>query len=387
MYLRNLIDKYLTGNDEGMKILLTWFLNEVMEQEAEEQTGAGRYQRTGSRRAHRNGHRARTLRTRYGDVTLEKPLLREFPFQTKVFERYARVEKAIESIVLESYLQGVSTRKVQQVLSHLGIDQISPAYVSTLTKELDARVQEFFSRPLAPHMPYLFVDASYFKVRDGVRYCNKALLVIAGIRTDGMREILGARIADSENERTWEDLFMELKDRGLERVDLVISDGHRGIQSATERSFLGSSWQMCHVHFMRAVLRKIPRTRYGEIAGLLKESLTDSRTLQECARDLEVRGYPQVADTINRFQYSLFNYRSAPREHWRRIRTMNLLERVNKELKRRYRSIGAFPNDAALLRLAGAILMDSNEEWITSRRYVSAGEKIVGPDTGVQFTA
>jgi len=162
-----------------------------------------------------------------------------------VFERYSRVEKVPENTIIESYLQGVSTRKIQNVIATLGVEKISVSYVSGIAKDLDAKVIEFLSRPVESHIPYIFVDASYFKVRDGIKYTNKALLVIAGIRNDGIRKILGARIADCKDELTWEDLFSELKDRGLRRVNLVISDGHKGIQNAVQRSFHGCSWQMC----------------------------------------------------------------------------------------------------------------------------------------------
>jgi transposase-like protein len=370
-----------------MKQLVTWFLNEVMRQEAEQQAGAGRYQRTKSRKAYRNGTRPRSLKTRHGDLTLDKPVLREVSFETHVFERYARVEKALENAILESYLQGVATRKVQAVIAHLGVEKVSPSYVSKVAQELDGKVREFLDRPLTRYYPYLFVDASYFKVREDARYVSRALLVIAGIREDGYREILGARIADCESELTWEDLFSSLRDRGLEKVDLVISDGHRGLQSAVEQCFPGSSWQMCQVHFLRAVLRKVPRKHHREVVALLKESLTDPRRLQECADDLAVRGFLAAADTVERFLPGLLNYRTAPRDYWRRIRTTNLLERVHAEIKRRYRSIGAFPNDASLLRLAGSILMDINEEWITSRRYLSLNSDMVSVDTGAEFTA
>jgi putative transposase len=231
------------------------------------------------------------------------------------------------------------------------------------------------------------VDASYFKVRKGVRYPNKALLVIAGIRSDGSREILGARIADCEDELTGEDLFSDLKERGVEKVDLVISDGHKGIQAAVERSFPGSSWQMYHVHFVRAVLRKLPKKQHKEVALLLRDALSDPRRLQECADELEIRGFPKAADTIERFIPGLLNYRIAPSEHRRRVRTTNMLERLNKELKRRTRKIGVFSNDASLLRLAGTILMDINEEWITGRRYLCGYEGIVCQDTRAEFTA
>ena len=387
MNLKEVVRNYLTDNDEGMKDLITLFLNKVMQEEADQQAGAGRYRRTSSRKTYRNGYRNRTLKTRYGELTLNKPQLRDIPFTTQVFERYSRVEKALENAILESYLQGVSTRKIQDIVAHLGVEKISASYVSKIAAELDQNVHLFLSRPIETYIPYLFVDASYFKIRDGVRYVNKALLVIAGIRNDGFREILGARIADCEDESTWEDIFSDLKERGLVKVDLVISDGHKGIQAAAVRSFLGSSWQMCTVHFVRAVLRKLPKKVHKEIAQLLRESLTDPRRLQECADELEIRGFSRAADTVERFIPGLLNYRIAPQEHWRRIRTTNMLERLNKELKRRSRAIGAFSNDASLLRLAGTILMDINEEWITGQRYLSGSEVIVCQDTRAEFTA
>lgn len=259
MNSKDLVADYLIDNQEGMKKVITWFLNKVMEEEALEQSGAYRYQRTESRRSYRNGTRPRTLLSRYGRLDLTKPLLRTIPFQTKVFERYSRVEKALENAIIESYIEGASTRNIENIISQLGVEKISPSYVSSVAKELDSQVLMLLSRPIDAHIPYIFVDASYFKVRDGIRYSNKALMVIAGIKEDGIREILGARIADCEDELTWEDLFSELKSRGLRQVDLVVSDGHKGIQAAVERSFHGASWQMCTVHFIRAVMKKIPR--------------------------------------------------------------------------------------------------------------------------------
>ncbi len=264
----------------------------------------------------------------------------------------------MDNVILGSYLQGVSIRKIQDIVAHLGVSKISASYVSKIAAELDQKVHLFFSRPIETYIPYLFVDALYFKVRDGIRYASKALLVIAGIRSDGFREVLGARIAVCEDELTWEDLFSELKERGMDKVDLVVSDGHKGIQAAAERAFPGSSCQMCHVHFIRAVLRKLPKKLQKEIAQMLKDSLSDPRRLQECADELEIRGFPRAADTMERFILGLLNYRIAPQDHWRRIRTMNMLEQLNMELKRRSRTIGAFPNDASLLRLAGIIIMD-----------------------------
>ena len=388
MNLRDIVLNYLTDNEKGMQQLITWFLNDVMNEEVAQQAGVPRYSRSSSRRAHRNGYRSRSLKTRFGELSLLKPQLREIPFETKVFERYSRTEKALVNAIVESYLQGVSTRNVETVVSHLGINQLSASYVSKVGRELDTKVQEFMEKALDSYYPYLFVDASYFKVRDETRYVNKALLVVVGVRTDGHREVLGARVADAEHELTWEGMFSDLKEQGLTRVDLIISDGHTGIQSAAGRMFPGSSWQMCHVHFIRAVLRKVPRKYHKEIAEVLKECLTDSGKLLEYATQLDERGFSRAADTIHRFHHGLMNYRSAPPEFWKKIRTTNLLERVNRELKRRSKKIGAFPSDASLLRLAGSILIDINEEWITGSRYLSLKSEMISLDTEASdFTA
>jgi transposase-like protein len=387
MNLRDIVLNYLTDNEEGMQQLITWFLNDVMKEEVAQQAGVPKHARSSSRRAHRNGYRSRSLKTRFGELTLQKPQLRQVPFETKVFERYSRTEKALVNAIIESYLQGVSTRNVETVISHLGVNQISASYVSKVAQELDVKVNEFMERSIDSHIPYIFVDASYFKVRDGVKYINKALLVVVGVRTDGYREILGARVADAEHELTWEGIFSDLKERGLSNVDLIISDGHTGIQSAAGRMFPGSSWQMCHVHFIRAVLRKVPRKHHKEIAETLKECLSDAGRLQEFAVHLNERGLCRAADTIHRFHHGLMNYRSAPPEFWKKLRTTNLLERVHKELKRRSRKIGAFPNDASLLRLAGSILIDINEDWITGNRYLSVMSEMISLDTVAEFTA
>ena len=366
-----LLEDYLIDQKDGLKQLLTWFLNLVMQLEALQQVGAEPYERVDSRKAQRNGYKERSLKTRSGELKLKKPQFREISFETKVFDRYSRVEKALINAVIESYLQGVSTRKVQDIVSQFGLENLSASSVSRISKELDAKVEEFLKRPIEHPIPYLFVDASYFKVRTDSRYVTKAFLVVTGIRDDGYREILGARIADGEDELFWSGFFQDLMDRGLSGVKLVISDGHKGIQKAVERPFLGGSWQMCHVHFMRAVLRNVAKKYQKEIADKLKMALEDETKMHELVLDLESRGYTKSADTIERFRFSLGNYRAFPREHWRRIRTTNGLERINKELKRRTRVVGAFPNDESLMRLGVSLLIDINEEWITTKKYLS----------------
>lgn len=366
-----LLEDYLIDQDDGLKKLLTWFLNLVMQLEAIQQADAEPYQRSDSRKAHRNGYKERSLKTRVGELRLKKPQFREIPFETKVFNRYSRVEKALINAVLESYLQGVSTRRIQDIVSRLGIESLSASSVSRISKELDEKVDEFLKRPIEHPIPYLFVDASYFKVRTNSRYVTKAFMIVTGIRDDGYREILGARIADSEDELFWSGLFQDLKDRGLSGVQLVVSDGHKGIQKAVETAFLGASWQMCHVHLVRAVLRNVAKKDQKEIAEKLKIALEDEREMLQLIQGLESRGYSKAADTAERFQFSLWNYKAFPREHWRRIRTTNGLERINKELKRRSRVIGAFPSDQSFMRLGVSILIDINEEWMTTRKYLS----------------
>jgi len=371
MIPNDLLKDYLIDQEDGLKNLLTWFLNLVMQFEAMEQIDAEPYQRVGSRKAHRNGYKERSLKTRVGELRLKKPQFREIPFQTKVFDRYSRVEKALINAIVESYLQGVSTRRIQDIVSRLGIEELSASSVSRIAKELDEKVEEFLKRPIEHPIHYLFVDASYFKVRTDSRYVTKAFLVVMGIRDDGYREILGARIADGEDELFWSGLFQDLADRGLSGVKLVISDGHKGIQKAVEKSFLGASWQMCHVHLVRAVLRNVAKKYHKEIADKIKIVLEDETKMQELIQELEDRGYSKAADTLEHFRFSLWNYRSFSREHWRRIRTTNGLERINKELKRRTRVVGAFPSDKSFMRLGVSILIDINEEWMTTKKYLS----------------
>ena len=365
------LEDYLIDQDDGLKKLLTWFLNLVMQLEAMEQIDAEPYERADSRKAHRNGYKERTLKTRVGELTLKKPQFREMPFQTKIFDRYSRVEKALINAIVESYLQGVSTRRVQDIVSRLGIEELSASSVSRIARELDEKVEEFLKRPIEHPISYLFVDASYFKVRANSRYVTKAFLIVVGIRDDGYREILGARIADGEDELFWSGLFQDLKDRGLSGVQLVISDGHKGIQKAVEKSFLGASWQMCHVHLIRAVLRNVAKKYHKEIADKIKIALEDETKTQELVLELEDRGYSKAANTLEHFRFSLWNYRSFSRDHWRRIRTTNGLERINKELKRRTRVVGAFPSDKSFMRLGVSILIDINEEWMTTKKYSS----------------
>jgi len=371
MEIFELLEDYLIDQDDGLKKLLTWFFNLVMQLEAIEQSGAEPYERNEARTAQRNGYKERSLKTRVGELILKKPQFRDRSFKSCVFDKYSRVELALTNAIAESYLQGVSTRRIREVVAHLGVERLSASTVSRIAKELDGKIAEFLRRPIERPIPYIYVDASYFKVRDGGKYVTKAFLIVTGIRDDGYREILGARITDSESEGFWSGFFDELIDRGLKDVKLVVSDGHKGIQSAVQSKFLGASWQMCQVHFSRAVMNNIPNRDKEEVAEKLRQGFEDESKMAELAVELRQKRYSKSADTIDRFSQDIWNHRAFPKEHWKKIRTTNGLERINKELKRRCRVVGAFPNEGALLRLGVSILMDINEEWLTGRKYLS----------------
>ncbi len=385
MQINDFIKDYLNDKDEGLKALVTFFLNLVMQYEAEQQAGASRYQRTETRKATRNGSKPRTLRTKLGELTLEKPEFREKSFETAIFEKYSRVEQALINAILESYIQGVSTRKIRHIIEEFGVTGISAETVSHMGKVLDEKVNEFLNRPIEQPIIYLIVDAVYVKVRHQSRYVNQAVLIIAGIREDGYREILGVRVADSEDEGFWFSLFEDLKIRGLRGVQLVISDGHKGIQHAVKTSFLGASWQMCQVHFLRAILRNIPNKRKSEVISVVNSALNGYEVgLPEVADKLERMGFHKAADTVELFMLDVGNYRAFPKAHWRRIRTTNMVERVNAEIKRRTKVVAAFPSRESLLRLVGSILIDLNEEWVTGNRYLNMAEFLDGQSSGAE---
>ena len=279
----------MKDQDDGLRKLLTWFLNPVMQLEAIQQSGAEPYERNDTRTTQRNGYKDRSLKTRVGDLVLKKLSFRDRSFKSCVFDKYSWVEIALTNAIAESYLQGVSTRRIRDVISQLGVKRLSASTVSSIAKELDEKVDEFLKRPIERPMPYIFVDASYFKVRDRGKYVTKAFLVITWIHDDGHREILGVKITDSESEGFLSGFFDELIDCCLRCVELVISDGHKGIQSAVSSRFLGASWQMCQVHFSRTVLNNIPNKNKEEVAEKLREGFEDRAVMAQLAIELKRR--------------------------------------------------------------------------------------------------
>ena len=377
MEILDLIRNYITANGsvEALKAVIESFLNAVMEEEAKQQCGSEYYERSDSRKNYRNGTRERKLKTPNGTLTLQKPQLRDIPFHTTIFQNYSRVDESLKNAVLESYINGVSTRNVQEVVSQLGVDELSASSVSRISKKLDESVEKFLKRPIEKAMPFMYVDATYCKIRDEGKYVSKAFYIAVGVNEDGYREVLGAKLADCENEDYWSVFFEELKDRGLHGVKLVISDGHKGIRKAVTESFIGSSWQMCQVHFMRNVLKYIPKKHKSEVSIGLKDAMGKPEYLQAFADRLREHRYTDAAKTIERFAPDILNYRAFPETFWRRIRTTNILERVNLEIKRRIKKVGAFPSAASFIRVAVSILIDINEEWVTGKRYLTLEEE------------
>jgi len=377
MDILDLIHNYLSanGNRDALKAVIESFLNAVMEEESKQQCGSEYYERNESRKNYRNGTRERQLKTANGTLTLQKPQLRDTPFHTTVFQNYSRIDESLKNAVLESYINGVSTRNVQAIVGQLGVDELSASSVSRISKKLDEAVDEFLKRPIEKAMPFVYVDATYCKIRDEGKYVSKALYIAVGVNDEGYREVLGAKLADCENEDDWSVFFEELKDRGLDGVKLVISDGHKGIRKAVTESFLGSSWQMCQVHFMRNVLKYIPQKHKSEVSIGLKDAMGKPEYLQDFANTLREQGYSNSANTIERFAPDILNYRAFPDTFWRRIRTTNVLERVNLEIKRRSKKVGAFPSAASFMRVAISILIDINEEWVTGKRYLTLEEE------------
>jgi transposase-like protein len=360
--------------DNPLRLMLEWMVQQALEHEMSIHLGAEAYERSENRLGYRNGHRPRVFTTRVGDLELLVPQDREGTFSTVLFCRYQRSEKALCLSLMEMYLQGVSTRKVKEITEKLCGRTFSSQTVSNLAKELDERVEEWKSRPLTGFHPYLVVDAEYEKVRRGGRVISQAVLIVLGIDSEGMREILEVRMADTECETTWSDLFRDLKRRGLCGVELVTSDNHEGIKAAVKRFFQGASWQRCQCHFARNVLALAGKGEKAELKADLR-SIFDAGDLETLTWRLEETVHkwsgirPAVAEKIDSEIIDCLAVFCFPRAHRARMRTTNCLERLNEEIRRRTRVVRIFPSSASALRLIATIAMEQSEDW-GDRRYL-----------------
>jgi transposase-like protein len=345
-------------------------LQNLIEEEMTQHIGAGAYERSPERTMQRNGYKPRKVKTRVGEIALDIPQVRcGEPYHPSMFARWQRSERALLVACAEMYFLGVSTRKVVQVLEEMGGFSLSAGTVSRIAMELDEPLAEFRERRLDGHVwPYLVVDACYLKVRRNKKIVPVAVLVVAGVNELGDREILAWRLGDTESEETWGEVFRDLKRRGLKGVELLVSDGHEGIQAAAAKQFSGVAWQRCWVHFLRNAMKKVS---YKHYPVLLKELRALYKIENAALRVQEVEAFAQrweaVSEKLARQVREQFEecvtVEDLPPEHQRKLRTTNLLERVMEEIKRRTRVVGIFPNDAACERLVGARLVEIHEDW------------------------
>jgi putative transposase len=370
-------------DDAGfLKEVLERVLQEWLEAEMTEHVGAVPYERAAGRKGHRNGHKPRSLRTRVGTLNLLVPQDREGTFSTRLFSRYQRNEKALCLALMEMYVEGVSTRKVKDVTEALCGTSFSKSTVSHLAAELDAQLGAWRSRPLeADAYPYVFVDARYEKVRVDHRIVSQGVLVVSGVRApDGLREILGVEVADTESEATYHELFRSLKARGLRGVELVVSDGHEGLKAAVSRHFQGASWQRCQVHYARNLLGMVSARKRKELGADLRAifaQVSRERALglaSSVAEKWRGKGNERVAEHLEEHVEECLSCLAFPESHRKRIRTTNGQERLNQEIKRRTRVVRIFPNRDSCVRLVTALAVEQSEEWVTGRSYLDMEE-------------
>jgi transposase-like protein len=351
---------------------------EIMEVEVAAQIGAAHGERSSERITNRNGYRERRWDTRAGTIDLLIPKTRSGSYFPSFLEPRTRAEKALISVVAESYLNGVSTRKVERIAEQLGIAGISKSTVSRMCQVLDEQVTAFRERPLDGRYPYLWLDAKIERVRDpDGRVRRKALVVAYAVHEAGYREVIGVDVGATESGAFWREFLRGLVARGLHGVQLVISDAHEGLKAAIAQ-VLGCPWQRCTVHFLREMLGHVHRGQQGMIAAALRQIFNaDShaearRICREVIMRLESAA-PKVAALLAEAEDDLIAFYLMPHEHWAKLRSTNPLERVNREIGRRTDVIGILPNDDALIRLAAALLIEQNDEWLVGRRYLSEG--------------
>jgi len=372
-----LLSNLLSGGKEGLGELVESVLNQVLEAQAEERLGAGRYERSEARTGYRNGYRTRQFYSRVGPLTLRVPQFRDGSFSTEIFQRYQRSEQALVLALMEMVVNGVSTRKVAKITEELCGTLFSKSTVSRLCAALDARVRAWSERPLG-RFPFLLIDALYVKVREDERIVTKAALLVSGVHAEGYREVLGLKLGDSESEGFWRDLFDELKGRGLEGVAFVVSDEHKGLVGAIRRCFQGAVWQRCQVHFARNVLAHTPSRHKAAMTEGLKrifcaETAQEAREKAHALMDeLEGKAPGPVACLEDGLEDALAVL-ALPEKYRRRLKSTNMQERLIQEIRRRERVIRIFPNEDSAERLIGALLGEIHEEW-QGRRYLDMSD-------------
>ncbi len=360
--------------------LAQFLLQELIEVEASTAVGAGRYERGDGRVTERNGHRARVLSTKAGDLHVGIPKLRKGTFFPALLEPRRRIDQALYAVVMEAYVSGVSTRAVDDLVEAMGVDTgIKKSEVSRICAGLDARVDAFRNRTLGhSEFPYVYLDATYVHVRDDAlgQVVSRAVVIATGITAEGGREVLGVDVGDSEDETFWTAFLRSLKARGLSAVRLVISDAHAGLRAAIRKCIQGATWQRCRVHFARNLLATVPKAHSEMVSAAFRSVFAlndpaDVRARYDEVTDSLAARHTKTGKLLRNARADVLAFCAFPVDHWRKIWSNNPLERLNKEIKRRTNVVGIFPNDAAVLRLVGAVLADQHDEWAVARRYLS----------------
>jgi putative transposase len=387
MTYQALLDQLQGADTDVLRRVLEHAMQRLIEAEAETQIGAGPHERSASRTTYRNGYRERILDTGSGRLELQIPKLRTGSFFPTLLEPRRRIDRALLAVVQEAYVLGISTRKVDDLMAALGGCSISRSEVSRICALLDEELAEFRERPLDEPYPYVWFDATYEKVRQGARIVSQAAVVAVGVRESGEKSVLGLAIGASETEAFWLEFCRSLSRRGLNGVQLVISDAHEGLRSALSQVFAGASWQRCKVHFLRNVASAVPKLHAPAVLAVVKSIFL--QPTRETARDavnhalsvLEPR-FPTVAAKLRAAEHDVLAYLDFPVDHWRSISSTNAIERVNAELDRRAKVVGIFPNTDSLLRLFTAVLQDQHDEWQDGRRHFSQQSmgRVMHPD-------
>ena len=374
-----LVRKYLES-DAGSDLLaemVKMTAELLMDAEVDVMCNAGYGERTEDRVNSRNGHRDRRWDTRAGTINLEIPKLRKGSYMPSLLEPRRRAEQALVSVVCQAYIEGVSTRRVDDLVKSMGIDGMSKSQVSELAKQLDARVSEFRNRPLdAGPYTYVWLDALFHKVREGGRVVSVATVIATGVNAEGHREILGMDVFTTEDGAGWVAFLRGLVARGLSGVALVISDAHQGLVNAIAAVLDGACWQRCRTHFMRNLLTRVPKAAQAMVATVVRTIFAQSDAVQVKAQFARVVDqlegqFANAAELLNEVEADLLAFATFPVEHWKQVWSNNTQERLNKEVRRRTDVVGIFPNRASLIRLVGAVLAEQHDEWAVGRRYMS----------------
>ncbi len=374
MHLRSLLEK--APDADILRDMISYAAERLMEIEVGGMTGAGYGEKSPTRLAQRNGHRERDWHTRAGTVELRIPKLRKGSYFPGFLEPRRMAEKALTAVIQEAYIQGISTRSVDDLVKALGMEGISKSQVSRLCEEIDERVTAFLDRPIEGDWPYLWIDATYVKVRQNGRIVSVAVIVAVGVNSDGRREVLGMDIGASEAEPFWTAFLRKLARRGLRGVKLVISDAHEGIKAAVSK-LLCASWQRCRVHFMRNALAHAGKSGRRVVSAFIATAFAQetpeaaSQQWRSVADQMRPK-LPKLAGLMDDAEPDVLAYMAFPKEHRAKLYSTNPIERLNGEIKRRTNVVGIFPNEASITRLIGAILLEQNDEWAVQRgRYMS----------------